>query len=56
MREGAPGVTHLWHKQKCRLLVCAPYLRGVKRNCLIELEDGKRVVVPGRALRRQKAT
>ena len=51
---GAPRVTYLCHKQRGKVLVRAPYLRGVKRNCLIELEDGKRVVVPCRALRREK--
>ncbi|MCX5999709.1 MAG: hypothetical protein NTU41_09030 [Chloroflexi bacterium] len=54
MREGAPGVTYLWHKQACKALVQAPCLRGVKRNCLIELEHGKRMVVPCRALRKEK--
>ncbi|MCX5999069.1 MAG: hypothetical protein NTU41_05600 [Chloroflexi bacterium] len=53
-RTETPETIYLWHKQGCKVLVRAPYLRGVKRNCLIELEDGKRTVVPCRALRREK--
>jgi len=40
-----------WHKEPCELITKAPYLKGVKRNALIEV-DGVRVVVPARALRR----
>ena len=47
-------MTHyLWHRQPCTLLIRAPYRPGVKRNCLIRLADGKKVV-PCRALRRDK--
>jgi len=49
------NMTMLWHKQSCEVLVRAPYLRGVKRNCLIQFRGGKRMIVPCRALRREKA-
>jgi hypothetical protein len=40
-----------WHKKPCKVLVRSSYKIGVKRNCLIELGDGKRIVVPCRSLR-----
>jgi len=42
----------LWHSKRCKVLVEPIYKPKVKRNCLIELEDGERLVVPRRALRR----
>ena len=42
---------YLWHGLRCTLLVRAPYKRGVKRNCLIQLDEGRKIV-PCRALRR----
>ena len=45
----------LWHGRKCEVLIRAPYLRRVKRNCLIRFEDHTRLVIPCRALRKEKA-
>lgn len=46
-------MSYLWHGQPCEVLVRAPYVRRIKRNCLVQLE-GRKVVVPCRALRRPK--
>ena len=42
---------YTWHGHRCRVLARAPHMRGVKRNALIELEGGERLVVPARSLR-----
>lgn len=41
-----------WHKRPCRVLEKAPFRKGIIRNCLIEFENGERMTVPWRALRR----
>lgn len=43
-----------WHGQPCRLLVKPVFRKGIKRNALIELESGEKVVIPWRAIRKRK--
>jgi len=47
---------YIWGKDKlqCNVLVKAPFKKGIKRNVLIRLENGRLVVVPWRSLRRNK--
>jgi len=45
---------YLWHGKPCRVLVKPVFKQGVKRNALIELELGKRLIVPWRAIRKLK--
>ncbi len=40
-----------WHGQACTVICKAPFYKGVKRNALIEFEDGGLMVVPFRAIR-----
>jgi len=46
-----PGKIYYWHGAPCWLLVKPIFKSGVKRNALIELCTGFRLVVPWRALR-----
>lgn len=43
---------YLWHGQPVTMLARAPFLKDVKRNALVEFEDGSKMVVPWRALRK----
>ncbi len=55
MREGIPeSYDYSWHDKRCCVLIKAPFLKGVKRNCLIETTIGDRFVVQWRAIRRYK--
>ena len=45
---------YLWHGKPCRVLVKPVFKKGIKRNALIELATGERVIIPWRAIRRQK--
>lgn len=47
-----PRFNYLWHGRCCRVLARAPFRRGIKRNALVLLEDGEKMIVPWRALRR----
>jgi len=42
-----------WHNKPCKLLVKPIFAKGIKRNALIELADGLKVVIPWRAIRRR---
>lgn len=52
----SPARYYTWHDQAVRVLTWAPFMRGVKRNALVETSGGKRLVVPMRALRRVRET
>lgn len=45
---------YIWHGKPCRLLVKPVFKKRIKRNALIELETGKQLVVPWRAIRKRK--
>lgn len=45
---------YLWHNKPCRVIVKSPFKKKVKRNALIELANGERLIVPWRALRKPK--
>ncbi len=56
MTDGIPeSYDYTWHGKRCCVLTKAPFRRGVKRNALIELITGERMVVPWRAMRRHRA-
>ena len=40
-----------WHGQPCKVILKAPFYRGIKRNALVELTDGELICVPFRAIR-----
>lgn len=42
---------YYWHGSPCQLLARPRFLRGVKRNALIEFSPGYKLVVPFRSLR-----
>ena len=42
---------YLWHRKPCRLLVKPVFRPKIKRNALIELANGLKMIVPWRALR-----
>ncbi len=46
------GQEMLWHGERCVVLVEPVYRKGVIRNALIELEDGTKLVVSRRSLRK----
>jgi len=54
-KGGSVEYPYLWHGKPCRVIVEPVYKRKVKRNCLIELETGERLIVPRRAIRIPKA-
>jgi hypothetical protein len=39
-----------WHGEPCKILVKPVFRKGIKRNALIEFEDGRKTVVPWRSL------
>jgi len=55
--EGIPeSYNHTWHDLRCAILIKPVFRAGVKRNALIELATGLRLIVPWRALRRFRPT
>jgi len=45
---------YTWHEKPCKIVTKAPFRKGIKRNALIEFEDGSRMVIPWRAIRKVK--
>lgn len=41
----------MWHGQRCQLIVKPVFRKGIKRNALIQLESGEKIVVPWRSVR-----
>ena len=53
--ESSWRMDYLWHGKPCLILTKPVFRKGIKRNALIQLATGEKIVIPWRSIRKNKA-